>query len=98
MENILGQYSNYVPYVIYNDSIPEAIESLKELIKEYKKETKNKKLTINTTSDDFWQMVDTDWYQKKENGLLSSRISMGLEIVQFNKKYPDDDISFTAEF
>jgi hypothetical protein len=91
--------SNYVPYVLANEDIPNAIEKLKALIKEFKKNTGCKdRLTINTKVDDFWNMVNNDWYQDRKNGLLASRIDMGLKIAQYYKAYPTLDIEFEAEF
>lgn len=86
-----------IDYCINNDDIPEAIDKLKELIIEFRADTGNKTLTTTTTQDEFWDMVDTTWYQDTAHGLLASRIAMGLEIAQFNRNNPDDDIYFTAE-
>ncbi len=88
--------SSVIPYVIYSEDVPEAIEKTRTLIRSFNKRT-GKKMTIDTPEEKFWDMVDQKWYQNTDNGLLACRISMGLQIYEFAKENPDTSIYFDAE-
>jgi hypothetical protein len=93
-----SQESSYIPYYLDNEDIPEALVKLEKLIKEFNENAKpEKKVESTMTQDEFWDLVDIEWYQDNKNGLLASRIAMGLEIAMFNREYPKGDISFEAE-
>lgn len=89
---------SYINYVIPNIKKKEVVKRLEVLIKQFKKKVpKAKELSIKTNPYKFWDFVDNDWYQDHENGLLASRIEMGLKIVDYFEKNPEYDIYFTAE-
>jgi hypothetical protein len=92
-----GLEANVIDYCIDNKDIPEALEKLQKLILRYRKETGNTTLTKYSTTDEFWDTVDQDWYQDSKNGLLCGRIHMGLEIAKFHRENPDSPIYFEAE-
>jgi hypothetical protein len=91
------QEPNYIDYCIEKDAIPEALEKLQKLILQYRKETGNTTLTKYSTTDEFRNTVDQDWYQDSKNGLLCGRIHMGLEIAKFHRENPNSPIYFEAE-
>lgn len=89
---------NHLSCSLEASEIPEAIKITEKLIRKFKRDFPKCKLTINTDADDFTNnMVDNDWYQNSKNGLLSSRIYMGLQIAQFYREHPEMDIYFDAE-
>ncbi len=94
------QDSSYVNYWLSNEKMEGAVELTKKLIKEFKKKSPKecKGLNIKTDSDKFWSYVDQEWYQDKENGLLACRVSMGLQIADYHRQYPQGDIEIEAEF
>ena len=88
---------SHIPYMIPSKEIPKAIRKLRGLIDQYRKETGNTTLTLDTTGEEFGEMIDIDWYQDSKNGLLASRIYMGIEILKFSRECPGQDIYFDAE-
>lgn len=87
-----------VPYAIYSEDIPSALEKLEELITEFNESAKpTEKLTSKMCADDCYGLADSDWFHNNTNYLLFSRLCMGFQIAEFARKHPGSNIYFHAE-